>query len=80
MIQMWKLLQMGVKPATGGLIPHIKRLEATMYQERELFISGAEEIKNRPNPTAPRSCLGIPAVAVAIARFTQRAKVQSMKT
>lgn len=53
MIQMWKLLQMGVNPATGGLIPHIKRLKVTMYQERELFISWAEEIKTEAKPYSP---------------------------
>lgn len=45
--QVWKLLQMGVKPATGGVILQSKRLSPTKYQRRELFISGAEETKNR---------------------------------
>jgi hypothetical protein len=43
----WKLLQMGVKPAIGGGVLHSKRLGPTKYQGRELFISGAKETKNR---------------------------------
>lgn len=71
---------MGVKPATGGIILHSKKLNPTIYQKRKVCVSGAKETKNRGQTLQLLEAVWASKLCqCAIPRLTQRAKVQPMK-